>query len=140
MSTDLKINKIEGMSDHAIQFEIENLRKSISAIEGNISDIKAEYDKQMSELAEETNYDPWFYAAIGFSAIWLLYKLFTASLFIAFSSFCLLAFICGMFYIYKKFLHKEKRVVEIKAESEKRLQEQEGILLLRHKELENYEK
>ena len=140
MSTDLKINKSKGMDDHAIQFEIRKLQESISSIETNISDIKTEYDKQMRELAEETNYDPWFYAAIGFSAVWFLYKLFSASLVIIFSSFVLLIFLCCMFYVYKKFLHKETRVIEIKEEYEKNLLEQEKLLAERREALSQYER
>jgi Ca2+/Na+ antiporter len=131
ISTNLKIKKNEGMSDHAIQFEITKLQKSISSIEANIAKITEEYDKQMSELAEERNYDPWFYAAGALLFVLFLFKL-------TFSSFLILMLFIGLFVAYKKFLHKEKRVIEIKQDYEQNLKNQENLLVKRHEELEKY--
>ena len=133
MSSDLKINKTDGMSNHAIQFEIDKLQKSVSSIEKNIVKIKEEYDKEMSELAEEKNYDPWFYVAGALLFILFLFKL-------TFSSFFLLAIFVGLFVAYKKFLHKEKRVVEINQEYKSKLKEQETLLADRQEELQKYTK
>lgn len=121
------------MSDHAIQFEITKLQKSISAIENNITDIREEYDQQMTELAEEKNYDPWFYSAGIILVILFLFKL-------TFSCFFLLLIFGGLFYCYKKFLHKEKRVIDIKKDFEQKLQEQKELLAKRQGELQKYEK
>jgi len=133
MSSNLKINKTEGMNDHAVKFEIDKLQKSLFSIEKNIVQIKEEYDKQMSELAEEKNYDPWFYLAGALLFILFLFKL-------TFSSFVLLAIFAGIFIAYKKFLHKEKRVVEINKEYQSKLKKQETLLAGRQEELQKYKK
>lgn len=121
------------MSDHAVKFEIEKLQKSISTIEKNIAKVNADYEKEMGELAEERNYDPWFYAAGALLFILFLFKR-------TFSSFFLLLLFAGLFYAYKKFLHKERRVIDIKEEFAKNLKEQEELLAKRQEELKKYGK
>lgn len=137
--SELRINKSDGMSDHAIQFEIDKLQKSIKMLEANIADLNVEYEKQMGELAEERNYDPWFYAGIGVCVVWFIYKLFTDRLLIIFFSFFFLGIVCTAFYLYKNFLHKGKRVIGIKEDHQAKLKKQEELLAKRREELAQYE-
>lgn len=138
--SELKINRSEGISDHAKQFEVDKLQKSITSLEHNISDINSKFEKEMEELAEEKNYDIYFKIGIPFGAIWFVYKVFTDSWVVSSFSFIFFAIICGLFFAYKKFLNKEARVKDFKEKHQQKLQEQEELLAKRREELSKFEK
>lgn len=105
------------------------LKKGISSLEENIVDNREDYEKSMSELAEEKNYDLWFQIGGAVMVVLFLYKR-------TFSSFFIVLIFGGIYYGYWKYLRKETRVVEIKEGYEKRLNELELLLDKRKKELQ----
>ena len=89
-------------------FEAGQLRKAVAEIEKNIAEIEKGFELKTGELAKERNYEPWFYMALGIAVLFFLFKL-------TFSSFFLAAFLGGLVYLYKKFLHKDVRMLELKS-------------------------
>jgi len=125
---ELKLNKRETASEHNTLFEIDKLEKSIVDIEHNITDINEEFHLQMKDLAKERNYEPWFKVALITGIVWFIYKH-------SFSSFFLFLILLACFLIYKKFFHKEKRVLELKEDLKVKLQPKEAILAQQKKEV-----
>ncbi len=110
-------------------FEAGQLRKAVAEIEKNIAEIEKGFELKTGELAKERNYEPWFYMALGIAVLFFLFKL-------TFSSFFLAAFLGGLVYLYKKFLHKDVRMLELKFEHDKNMESQIKLLGQRRKELE----
>ena len=125
----LLVNKNELNSGSINEFEMGQLKKGISSLEENIVDNREDYEKSMSELAEEKNYDLWFQIGGAVMVVLFLYKR-------TFSSFFIVLIFGGIYYGYWKYLRKETRVVEIKEGYEKRLNELELLLDKRKKELQ----
>lgn len=124
----LSLNKSESNSESINEFEVGQLKKSIFSLEEKIVENRDDYEKSMSELAEERNYDLWFQIGGGLLIILFLFKR-------TFSSFFIVLIFGAIYYGYRKYLRKENRVVEIKEDYEKRLNELELLLDKRKKEL-----
>ncbi|MBN1865385.1 MAG: hypothetical protein JW808_10825 [Victivallales bacterium] len=128
----LKLKNDSGKTSGSNSFEAGQLHRGVAEIERKIAEIEEEFKAKSDELSKERNYEPWFYIALGIGVLFFLFKL-------TFSSFFLAAFLGGLVYLYKKFLHKDVRILEMQKVHEKNLELQRQLLGQRRKELDTLE-
>ena len=131
----LQINKThkQNSNEAALGNEVDQIEKNIDGLEKNISDLESKREMRLGELADEKNYDLFFYIGGGLVLLNVIFRFNIPGLVIAFV-------FAGMFSVYKKYFNKEKRAAQINADVNQEIDVLKGKVEERRDEIGKAEK
>lgn len=126
----LRVNKESksNLSKSSSERDILHIEKSIESIEKNISDLKNKRSLELSGLADEKNYDIFFYVGTVLVLLNLIFRFTYIGLLIAVVFVLLFAF-------YKMFFTKQKRAASINVDIDTQIDDLNQKISDRHEEI-----